>query len=157
MIHRQRMKLSKLALHSIREAVREANNVEACGFMLGEATEEEIFVTHARPAENIYGSRTAFAISQEEYGAVIAEAAFPRSVLGIYHLHFGATDLSCMDRHNVLLRPFFWLIVGAMQGSRDLRWRCYGSNRGGIARIALEFDEDIPCGSEETDGRAFAR
>lgn len=136
------MKFSNSAARSICEAVREAREVEVCGFLVGHITGEQIRVERARPVQNIYGSKLAFAVSEEEYKAVLSELNYPSIIVGLYHLHHGPPILSCTDRNNVLLHEFAWLIIGVSGRSEKLQWRCFKAKRGIIRRLAVEFDEE---------------
>jgi proteasome lid subunit RPN8/RPN11 len=136
------IKLSSVAVRSIRKAVQ--TDVEVCGFLVGHKTREQVCVEYARPVENIYDSKIAFAIGQEEYNAVLSEVDSHSRVVAIYHLHHGSPHLSCTDRHNILLYDLSWLVVSVSEKSRELRWKCFTPSRETIKRVAVKFDELIP-------------
>jgi proteasome lid subunit RPN8/RPN11 len=138
--HCAKMKLSGRAARTIHEAVREANGVEVCGFLLGQTSGEYLHVERARTAENIYDSKVAFAISRAEYTAVLSELRFPTAIIGVYHHHYGAPHLSCSDRHSMLLHQLPWLIVGISDKVKLLLWNCFRPVGDNITRVTVEFE-----------------
>lgn len=137
-IHRPIMILSEAAVRSIRDGVRDANEAEVCGFLIGTTTGNHVQVEYGRQVRNIYGLRHTFAICQEDYRAVLAEVKSSHSaIVGVYHSHHGVTSLSCRDRRNMGLRPFFWLIVGTSQGSDNLKWKCFRATGAAIERFPV--------------------
>src|SRR6516225_7236914 len=120
------VKLSDVSVETIRSEVIRANDSEICGFLLGNRSAECLYVATVRPAENLYHSRTGFAISQSDYDNAWSAATDRLAVVGLYHSHYGSAHLSCLDRHNIALTSLVWLVVGLRGGVECsiAEWRC---------------------------------
>lgn len=141
MFNRPEMTLSRIAVGAICDAVRKPNEAEVCGFLFGCGAREQLRVEFARQAQNIYGSRSAFAICQQDYKAALAEVDSRCGIVGIFHLHPGVALPSCADRRSMALHAFYWLIVGIPPHSRVLKWKCFKPTRKGIVRVFLQFED----------------
>ena len=141
------MTLSKATVRTICDAIRDAKETEVCGFLAGNMTEDQVYVEYARPVRNVYDSNSVFAICQEDYSAALADLKSRCAIVGVYHSHYLAAHLSRRDRSNIVLHPFFWLIVATSPHSFNLKWKCFRPRREAITRVLVEFD-DGPSGSQ---------
>jgi proteasome lid subunit RPN8/RPN11 len=131
--------LSSHAARCIRAEIANAHSREICGFLMGYDDGPDMHVHRVEPAENIYDDKDRFAISQEDYLAVLAGAGRNESMLGVYHLHFGPPHPSCDDIRNMALHSFVWLIVGLSPQANRLiqKWRCFQLIKGRVAHVRV--------------------
>jgi proteasome lid subunit RPN8/RPN11 len=132
--------LGEGALQHITRAVRAAEQSEICGFLFGQVAANRAYIQEARAAENIYHSRTSFAISPREHATAVAGATNGNGLLGIYHHHFGPARPSRPDRASMRLQSLIWLIIGRPENPTfNLEWRAFQQGVAGIQRLKILF------------------
>ncbi len=135
----RRLVLLEDAADCIRQEIAKANDREICGFLMGYQAATDVHVHCVRPAENIYQDKSSFAISQQNYMAILRTAGQNESAVGIYHVHYGSPYPSCPDVRNMTLHSFLWLIVGVAAGPEHLvqRWKCFKLAEGKIRKVRV--------------------
>lgn len=114
---RAQVMLSQAAQQTLIEDVCQRKNIEACGILIGEMSEQGNWhVRQACPLPNIFDSAVYFEFAPEDLIAM--DLAYPGQLIGAYHSHptgFAAaseTDLRNMEHVNLEMRiPWVWLII----------------------------------------------
>jgi proteasome lid subunit RPN8/RPN11 len=109
------LEIKRTFLDRIKEEAK-INQVEICGFIIGEIRGSRAIATEIKSAKNVLNSPTRFQIDPEDFLKTLAKAESRKlEIIGFYHSHPAPPYPSLVDEKFMALWPDkIWLIVSTI-------------------------------------------